>query len=334
MTKMNVVLLGAQGQLGSAISASPSASDHDLIALSKQTLDITNPAQLHERLEKEAPDIVINAAAYTAVDKAETDQENAYLINAQAPEYLGAAAKAIGFRVIHISTDFVFDGNASTPYSPEDGTAPLSIYGKSKLAGETALLAAFGTSETDSPEKGSPITIIRTSWLYSATHPCFLTTMLRLMTEKPALGVVADQVGTPTSAGSLAKNIWQFVDHFSSGAGDHQQAINQQQASDHQQSIALQQQALGGGIYHWSDAGVASWYDFAHAIQSIALDLGKLDKKIPISPLRTEQYPTPATRPRYSVMDKRATYDLFGIEVPTHWCEELVKVIQTLDAVK
>lgn len=281
---MKVILVGARGQLGCALQSSSLASNFEVFPLDRSQLDITCENQVYEVLEGLAPDVIINAAAYTAVDKAESDEAQAYLVNKQGPAILGMAANRLGAKVVHVSTDFVFDGLKATPYAPSDVTVPLSVYGKSKLAGEQALQDI----------KGLESTIIRTSWLYSHTHPCFVATMLKLMRTKPSLGVIADQVGSPTSVRSLAEVIWRII-----GAKQF------------------------GGIYHWSDAGVASWYDFAQSIQSLAFELGLLEQVIEIKPLTTQQYPTPAVRPPYSVMDKSDLYQLLDIEVPIHWQHEL-----------
>lgn len=287
--KTKVVVLGANGQLGTALQNLAPEGQVDLYPFSSAQLDVTNRDQLISGLASCSPDALINASAYTAVDKAETDQENARAVNVVGAENIAEALKGTQCRVYHISTDFVFDGKKSSPYLPEDPTSPLGVYGQTKLEGEQALLRMI-------PDQS---TIIRTAWLYSATHPCFLATMLRLMKERDNLGVIADQVGTPTSVNSLANVIWQLV--FK---------------NDSQ------------GIYHWSDAGVASWYDFTVAIYEFALDFGVLDKAVEITPLQTSQYPTPAQRPSYSVMDKTALYELLDFK-PVHWREELKKVLRT-----
>lgn len=291
--RRKVAVIGAAGQLGSAIATHQRAQQFELFPLSRNALDITNEVELSSVLGAISPDVVINAAAYTAVDKAESEPEAAFLINAHGPELLAALAKQLKFKIIHISTDFVFDGNKSTPYLPTDVTAPLSIYGKSKLAGEQALLADSAVGAA----------IVRTSWLYSAAHPSFLTTMLRLMSSKPALSVVADQVGTPTAATSLANVICRMIECD-----------------------------ITSGVYHWSDAGVASWYDFACEIHRTARSLGLLQNNTELKPISTAEYPTPARRPAYSVMDKGALYELLDIQVPQHWQTELALELQNFKA--
>lgn len=273
---MKILLTGAHGQLGSELQATCPAGI-TLIATDRDTLDITQPQQVINALEQYRPDVVINAAAYTAVDKAETDSANAYLINHAAAHVFAAEAALFGYYLLQISTDFVFDGRQSTPYLPNAIAKPLGVYGASKLAGEQAVL-----------EQCSNACVVRTSWLYSAYGNNFVKTMLRLMRERDSLGVVADQIGTPTWTGTLAATLWSF--------------------------IAQKPQ----GIFHCADNGVASWYDFAVAIQEEALALGLLDKAIPIKPLHTDEYPTPARRPAFSVMNRRATETLLGYTLP-HW---------------
>jgi len=212
------------------------------------------------------------------VDKAESQPELAFAVNATGPGNLAAAAGEVGARFIHLSTDFVFDGAKSSPYRPDDRPNPLNIYGASKLAGEVAVR-----------EKSPGALIVRTSWLYAAHGHNFVKTMLRLLAEREQLQVVADQVGTPTWAGFLARALW----------------------------AAAARPELRG-IYHWSDAGVASWYDFALAIQEEALQLGLLSRAIPIEPITTAAYPTAALRPAYSVLDKSSAWRDLAIG-GRHW---------------
>ncbi|OQX16627.1 MAG: dTDP-4-dehydrorhamnose reductase [Thiothrix lacustris] len=281
---MKILLTGAHGQLGSELQATCPAGI-TLIATDRDTLDITQPQQVINALEQHRPDVVINGAAYTAVDKAETDTANAYLINHAAAHVFAAQAALFNYYLLQISTDFVFDGLQSTPYLPNAIAKPLGVYGASKLAGEQAVLEQCPTA-----------CVVRTSWLYSAYGNNFVKTMLRLMRERDSLGVVADQIGTPTWTGTLAATLWSF--------------------------IAQKPQ----GIFHCADNGVASWYDFAVAIQEEALALGLLDKAIPIKPLRTDEYPTPARRPAFSVMDRRATETLLGYTLP-HWRTSLRQML-------
>jgi len=258
--------------------------------MDSRSLDVTDKAAVQEVCDRLAPDVVINAAAYTAVDKAEEDSERAFAVNADATRHLAEACQNTACRIIHVSTDFVFDGRKSSPYLPEDAVNPLSVYGASKLQGEQHLLDL-------APARSI---IIRTSWLYSALGNNFVKTMLRLMSERDQLGVIADQVGTPTHAKGLAEAVWQFIEN------------------DTQQ-----------GVYHWSDAGVASWYDFAVAIMEEGLSTGLLHKPLVIRPIQTTDYPTPAERPKYSVLDKTSSWSHLGTE-PVHWREALRNMLREL----
>lgn len=278
MQKLTVLLTGAGGQLGQELQRCIPDSVR-LHALDSRSLDVTDKAAVQSAFERFAPDVVINAAAYTAVDKAEEEKERAFAVNAEAPRYIAEACQGTTCRIIHISTDFVFDGMKSSPYLPDDAVNPLSVYGASKLQGEEQLLQL-------APECAL---IIRTSWLYSALGNNFVKTMLRLMSEREQLGVIADQVGTPTHAKGLAEAIWAFIE------------------TD-----------VANGIYHWSDAGIASWYDFAVAIMEEGRAAGLLQNAPVIRPIQTTDYPIPAQRPKYSVLDKTATWAQLGTE-PMHW---------------
>lgn len=277
---MKVLITGANGQVGQALQLL-APTNASLAALGRAALDITDLAEVDRVIKQAQPDLIINAAAYTAVDRAEQEAEAAFAANKTGPANLAFAARNVGAKLLHISTDFVFDGRANVPYRPEHPLAPLGVYGQSKADGETAVLASLPTA-----------LIVRTGWVYAATGSNFLVTMLRLMHERPELRVVADQIGTPTHADSLARAIWALVQ------GAHQ------------------------GILHYSDSGTASWYDFAVAIQEEALAQGLLDKTVPIIPIRTQDYPTPAQRPAYSVLDKTDTIALLG-SPSAHWRQEL-----------
>jgi dTDP-4-dehydrorhamnose reductase len=273
---MKVLITGAGGQLGQALLASAPANA-TIVALGRGDLDIADAAAVARRVAAEAPDLIVNAAAYTAVDKAESEEAQAYRINGQAPGHLAAAARAEGARFVHVSTDFVFDGTSGIPYAPDHPTAPLGVYGASKLAGEDAVRAV-------DPEA----LILRTAWVYGVTGHNFVRTMLRLMAERDEVRVVADQIGTPTFAGSLAQAIWTL------------------------------EAARAHGLHHWTDSGAASWYDFAVAIQEEACAIGLLARAVPVVPIATSDYPTPAKRPSYSVLDKRGAVALAGAPAP-HW---------------
>lgn len=283
--KIRVLVTGAGGQLGRALLAN-SPAEFSVLGLTREDCDITDRSAVERLLEREHPGLLINAAAYTAVDRAEEEPEAAHGANATAPGNLASACATRGIRCLHVSTDFVFDGRRATPYPPDAEPAPLGVYGASKLAGETAVLAS-----------GADALILRTGWVYSELGHNFLCTMLRLHSERDLISVVADQVGTPTSAHSLAGALWA--------------AAGRPELS---------------GIYHWSDAGVCSWYDFAQAIGEEALALGVLAKTAQVRPIRSEDYPTPAQRPSYSVLDKTLSWRDFELE-PRHWRSELRDVL-------
>jgi len=259
---MNALIIGKSGQV--AWELQQTCPEHIAAkAFGRDDIDITDPASIEAIVSSLRPTVIINAAAYTAVDKAESDKENAYLINGTAVEYLAKVAKQHGIRLIHISTDFVFDGNKNTPYTVSDTPNPINVYGASKLAGEQAIAKYC-------PDNSA---IVRTSWVYSSHGNNFVKTMLRLMAEKDELNIVSDQIGCPTNAKGLAQFLWQLAE---------QESLEQ--------------------IYNYSDLGVASWYDFAVAIQEIAYAAGKLTTKIPVKPIPSSKYPTPAKRPSFSLM--------------------------------
>lgn len=286
---MKVMITGAGGQLGQALQTSIPAGAR-LITLSHAGLDIGDAAAVASMVAVENPDLIFNAAAYTAVDKAQSDEAQAFRINAQGPGHLAAAARAVGAKFVHVSTDFVFDGTSGIPYAPDHPTAPLGVYGASKQAGEQAVISTDPAA-----------LIVRTAWVYGVTGHNFVRTMLRLMAERDEVRVVADQIGTPTFAGSLAQALWALV---SAGAQ---------------------------GIHHWTDSGVASWYDFALAIQEEALNLGLLERAVPVLPIATSDYPTPALRPSYSVLDKRSAIALIGAPAP-HWRVNLRFMLREIKA--
>ncbi len=288
-----LLLTGAKGQLGSTIQQlwphSGLFSRFRLHCCDIEDVDLTNATATGDYLDEVSPTVVVNGAAYTAVDRAEQDIESAYAVNEQAVRNLAAWCASHGSKLIQLSTDFVFAGDSSTPYKPDASTAPLSVYGASKRAGEQQLQRLL-------PESG---VILRTSWLYSEFGNNFVKTMLRLMQEKPELGIVADQIGSPTSTDSLARAVFRLIE------------------------------TDAAGIYHWTDGAAISWYDFAAEIQTIGLEKGILQHAIPLKQLTTEQYPIPATRPAYSVLDISATLDLLGHESRL-WQDELKDVIAKL----
>jgi dTDP-4-dehydrorhamnose reductase len=282
---VKVLITGAGGQVGRALLDSVPPGT-EAVGVSHAQLDIAAAGAVAECMRQHRPEVIINTAAYTAVDRAESEPQLAERVNAEGPRQLAVAARDIGARLIHLSTDFVFDGQASFPYRPDAPTHPLSVYGKTKLAGEQAVTASL-------PDRA---VVLRTAWVYAATGKNFLLTMLRLMGANGSVRVVADQVGTPTAAASLADVIWRMIE-------------------------------LPGlrGVHHWTDAGVASWYDFAVAIAEEAALLGLLPKTVTVTPIRTQDYPTPAGRPHYSVLDKTSLMQL-GL-APVHWRQSLRAVL-------
>lgn len=284
------VLVTGSGQLAWEL-AKTVPQGVELISLARAEMDISLPQQVAKQLAAVQPDAVINAAAYTAVDKAESDREAAFAVNSDGARHLAEQCKAIGAYLLHVSTDFVFDGSHSRPYTPQCDKQPLGVYGQSKSEGEDAIASVM---------QEAPWGVIRTAWVYSTHGNNFVKTMLRLMAEKPSLGVVGDQIGTPTWAKGLAMTCW-----------------------------AATQEKLQG-TYHWTDQGVASWYDFAVAIQRLALQNGMLNNKIPIKSIATTDYPTPAARPAYSVLDKSKTLAALPTIAAVHWQEQLALMMDEL----
>ena len=252
-------------------------------------LDLYDSDAIADTLATIKPDAIINAAAYTAVDKAESEPDQARALNAIAVEQLAMAAQRLAARLIHVSTDFVFGASNGSPFSTDSPTEPVSVYGKTKLAGEQAVKAIL-------PEQSA---IFRTAWVYSSHGNNFVKTMLRLMNERGEVGVIADQTGSPTWAHSLAEALWHAL-HVK---------IN--------------------GTYHWTGAGVASWYDFAVAIAEEATDAGLLSRPVTVMPLTTEQYPTPASRPAYSVLELQGTWQALNMK-PPQWRTELRTMLKEL----
>ena len=289
---MKVLLTGAGGQLGQALIAS-APEGLELVPTSRQQLDLADPEACRGAVEQHQPDWVLNAGAYTAVDKAESEPELAHAVNAGAPEAFARALDQQGGRLLQISTDFVFNGTQGTPYHPEQARAPLGVYGASKAAGEAAVQTIFGA--------GGRGLILRTSWVIGPVGKNFALTMLRLHRERDQLGVVADQVGCPTSTLNLAQACWQTL-----------QIVDDRDVP---------------AVMHWSDAGAASWYDVAVAVGQIGADLGLIDTPAEVQPITTGDYPTPAERPSYSLLNcsaTRAALDLKG----EHWQQALKAVLK------
>lgn len=272
---MRVLLLGKDGQLGRALAASPPPNTM-LTAGGRDDADICDVASLAAVINAANPEVIINAAAYTQVEQAESNRADAFAVNSDGAFNIACCARDIGARVVQVSTNYVFAGESSTPYRINSATGPINIYGESKLAGERRVLDVLADDAA----------IIRTAWLYSTCAGNFLTTVLTLMMKRPNLRIVADQIGTPTSTKSLAQAIWRAIDRGLSG------------------------------IHHWTDAGVGSWFDFAVAIHDEALKLGVLTRPVSIEAIRSEDYPTLARRPAYGVLDMSVTQAKLDISRP------------------
>jgi dTDP-4-dehydrorhamnose reductase len=278
---VRVLVLGGGGQVATAVVGAAPAQ-HEVVAKTRAQLDIGDELAVKRALSETGAEWIVNAAAYTAVDLAEDQPAQAIAVNDTAVGVLAAAASEAGCRLLHLSTDFVFDGKSNRAYLPADQTNPLSVYGMSKLGGERQVLNGAGAG-----------IVLRTAWVYAAAGRNFVLTMLRLMREKEQVSVVCDQIGTPTWAAGIAAAIWGLIE---AGAPR--------------------------GVYHWTDLGVASWYDFAVAIQDEALARGLLSRAVPITPIPSAAYPTRARRPAFSVLDTGSTRAL--IKVPArHWRHNL-----------
>jgi len=282
---MNILVTGAEGQLGRSFQKiSLYNVKHNFLFTDLPETDITDKKTLNTLVKKHIVDAIINCAAYTAVDKAETEKEFAYHINAYGPRILAEVAKENNLKLVHISTDYVFDGNSTTPIKESYTTNPKGVYGQSKLEGELAIASA-----------ACDAVIIRTAWLYSEFGNNFVKTMLRLGKEKDTLSVVYDQVGTPTYATDLALAVMQIIDNGFNGYH----------------------------LYHYSNEGVLSWYDFAYEIFALS------GVKVHVNPIESDQYPTPAKRPAYSVLSKEKIKSI-GIKVP-YWKESLTNCLSILN---
>ena len=288
-----VLITGKHGQLGQELLAR-APENVRVIATSRDVLDLADGEACRTAVLTHRPDWVLNTGAYTAVDKAESEPDLAHAVNAGAPAAFASALAETGGSLLQVSTDFVFSGEQGYPYKPEQSLQPLGVYGKSKADGEMAVEQALA------PEKRC---ILRTSWVYGPVGKNFCLTMLRLhhakrLAQEP-LAVVADQVGCPTSTSGLASACWQVINRNRSG------------------------------VFHWSDAGAASWYDFAVAIGEIGESQGYFEKAAEVKPIRTEEYPTPARRPSYSLLDCGQSWLALGIN-PLHWRQALARVISRI----
>ncbi len=273
------LITGAYGQLGHSLK---NILGQEGLYVDRDCLDICNLEHVDSFVGKHRPKLIINCAAYTAVDQAESDEANAFLVNATGPENLARVAGKCGIPLIHVSTDYVFDGMSCRPYREDDETNPQSAYGRTKLAGEVAVLKYAETAA-----------IVRTAWLYSTVGNNFVKTMQRLGRERSSLGVVSDQIGTPTYAPDLAQALLALAGRMTPGSRE---------------------------LYHFTNEGVASWYDFAVAI----MELSGIDCQV--TPIRTEDYPTPAKRPAYSVLDKSKMKSLTGLAIP-YWRKSLAACV-------
>ena len=290
---MKIIVIGKSGQLAWELSQL-SSPKHEIVCLGRNDINLTELSSIAETLKKYKAEAVVNASAYTAVDKAESDIDNAYALNARAVGDLAQACKTLSVPFVHVSTDFVFHGDKGAPYLPNDEINPLGVYGASKAEGEQLITAVY-------PENSA---IIRTSWVYSTHGNNFVKTMLNLMGSKPELGIISEQIGSPTYAKGLAEACISCIEN---------KVI---------------------GIHHYTDTGVASWFDFAVAIQRIGFELGLLDKKIPINPIPSAQYPTPAKRPNYSVLDKSSLVDALPELSFVHWQTQLQTMMEVLKTEK
>jgi len=290
----DILLIGSNGQLGKELQHNLTSHNSNIIAVARPTVDLAQPDTLHQIIRTVQPQIIINAAAYTAVDKAETELELATAVNATASGILAQAAQKLGAFLIHVSTDYVFDGRQSHPYQETDPTNPLGAYGRSKLAGEQAIQANCNQH-----------LILRTAWVYGTYGKSnFVKTMLRLGAEREEIRVVADQIGSPTWTGDIANAITQLLPQLTPQVA---------------------------GTYHYTNSGVASWYDFAVAIFEEAQQLGFPLKIQRVTPITTADYPTPAQRPAYSVLSCEKIAKALGTPRP-HWRLALRQMLAELYA--
>ncbi len=289
MDKQVILVTGSNGQLGKELQQLADAyPQYRFVFASREDLKLHHYGLVENFFIATKPHYCINCAAYTAVDKAESEQDMAMLVNGEAVGHLAAICKKYNTKFIHISTDYVFDGESETPYKEDDTTGPINTYGKSKLLGEQLCM-----------KEDADAIIIRTAWVYSSFGHNFVKTMMRLMNERNELNVVADQIGSPTYAADLAKAV---LDIISSGKWE-------------------------AGIYHYSNEGKISWYDFAQAIKEIT------GSKAIVHPIETAQYPTPARRPKFSLLNKEKIKSTYGVEVP-EWKESLQACIAILQETK
>jgi dTDP-4-dehydrorhamnose reductase len=304
--RCRVLLTGSTGQLGLQLQRSRPAWV-ELIAPTRQQFNLEEPDKCRQVIQHYQPDWLINAAAFTAVDRAEEEVSRAYLVNAEAPAAMAKALAAGHGSMLQVSTDFVFSGRQGVPYRVESPVQPLNVYGSSKAYGERAILDLLATSG-----RGY---VMRTSWLYGLHGYNFFRTMLRLHRERSissnSLRVVADQIGCPTAVDSLARACWRLI---------------QKSWQSHDADRDL------GPIHHWCDAGVASWYDFAVSIGEYCVEAGWLEQSAQVQPIPASQYPTPAQRPAFSLLDCNATQAQLEL-MPMHWRQQLRDVIKSAGSI-
>jgi len=301
---MRILITGSTGQLGQQLRNSAPKTvlgeQPSLVCLDRHSLDMSDLDACRKAIREIEPDWLINAAAYTQVDKAEREPQLAYLVNVDAPEVMSREMAHINGKMLQLSTDFVFDGNKSRPYQPEDQVNPLSVYGASKAAGEEAVLSNLVTAHTKNGY------VLRTSWLYGSTGKNFFRTMLRLHSQQQEIRVISDHIGCPTSTRSLAPCCWKIVENAS--------------------------REDNGGLpsrLHWSDAGVSSWYDFTVAIGELGISLGLLDKSATVVPISMDEYPMDAPRPSFSLLNTSLTRKYLNMKV-SHWRDELQRVAKEM----
>lgn len=286
-SNLKILITGANGQLGNEFrTLATRHPEHSFIFLSRQELSISDADSVREVLKSHHPHWVVNCAAYTAVDKAETEKELAMAINAEAAGVLAAVCAELNAKFIHISTDYVFDGSSAQPYREDAATGPINTYGQSKLIGEQLVL-----------QKNPNAIIIRTSWVYSFFGNNFVKTMMRLMKERESINVVSDQVGSPTYAADLANAIMHIINNNNASGAK--------------------------GIFHYSNEGQISWYEFAQAIKELT------GSSCAVNPIPSSQFPTPAKRPQYSLLDKTRIRSVFHVEIPD-WRESLEVCVNKL----
>ena len=291
---MKILITGAQGQVGKELSAISINKGFDVVAAGRVDLDITETQIVEEYISQHQPDIVINAAAHTAVDKAESEQDLAFAINHNGAKNIALACSKLTIPLLHISTDYVFDGSQSDPYSENDAVSPLGVYGESKWQGEEVIRKNLESH-----------IILRVAWVFGAQGNNFVKTMLRLGKDRDELNVVADQFGGPSPAKNIAETLINLVEQYQ------------------------KDKTLTWGTYHYCGKSKTTWYDFATEIFKLAFEIGLLDKKVKVNPITTAEYPTPAKRPSNSMLNCTKLKTTFGIDMP-EWKDALKKVLTEL----